>query len=53
MIEMIPVEWLFEENVPLIAFLIALLTHPATWAKRVLSVARTAGPLPKKTEEEK
>ncbi|UBF22727.1 hypothetical protein M1M38_gp034 [Halorubrum tailed virus 27] len=48
---MIPVEWLFEENVPLIAFLIALLTHPATWAGRVLSVLRTAGPLPEKKSE--
>lgn len=41
MIELVPLDWLFEENVPLFFFLVALLTHPATWAARVLSVVRS------------
>ena len=37
MIDSIPVDWLFNQHVPLIYFIIALLTRPAMWAKTVSS----------------
>ena len=36
MIDAIPTAWLLEQGPPWIAFIIALLTRPATWSDRLL-----------------
>lgn len=41
MIDPLPVDWMFNQHVPLIWFLIALLTHPATWAERGLGFLKS------------
>jgi len=40
MIEQIPIEWLFTQEVPLAAFLIAAFTRPATWSNRATQAVR-------------
>jgi len=35
MIDAIPTAWLFDQHVPLIYFVIALLTRPSQWSKQV------------------
>jgi len=39
--DLLPLEWLVENNVPLLFFLLALLTSPATWSKRAGTVIKT------------
>jgi hypothetical protein len=34
MLETLPLEWLFKQDVPLIFFILAMLTRPATWSKK-------------------
>jgi len=41
MIDSIPVDWLFESDVPLFFFIIALLTKPSTWSKTVIDTIRS------------
>lgn len=41
MIDSLPLDWLVVQQVPLIWFLIALLTHPATWAERGLGFLKS------------
>lgn len=38
MIEALPIEWLVDQHVPLIFFLLALLSEPATWSKRIVNL---------------
>jgi hypothetical protein len=35
MLDALPLAWLFEQKVPLFFFLIAFMTEPSTWSKRV------------------
>lgn len=41
MIEQIPISWLFKQEVPLVFFIIALLTRPSTWTRQVVSFIRS------------
>jgi len=34
MLDALPLSWLFEQDVPLIFFILAMLTRPATWSKK-------------------
>jgi hypothetical protein len=40
MIDAIPYEWLLENDVPLLFFIIALLTRPSTWSKTVVGALK-------------
>jgi hypothetical protein len=40
MLDTLPVEWLLDQHVPLLFFILALLTEPATWSKAVLAAVR-------------
>lgn len=40
MLELPPTEWLFEQNVPLIYFLFALLTRPAFWSQMLINAVQ-------------
>lgn len=40
MIDAIPLDWLLENNVPLLFFIIALLTEPSTWSKAVIGALK-------------
>jgi len=40
MIDAIPLDWLLENDVPLLFFIIALLTKPAQWSKTVVTAIR-------------
>lgn len=50
MIETLPIDWLFIQEVPLFFFLVALLTRPTTWAKRTTQLVETY--LPRGEENE-
>lgn len=38
MLDAIPVEWLIDQHVPLVYFILALLTRPSTWTKTGLKL---------------
>lgn len=40
MSELLQATWLVEQSVPLLWFIIALLTRPATWSKRATKLFR-------------
>jgi hypothetical protein len=40
MFELIPYQWAVDQHVPLIYFLLALLTNPATWTRAALNVLK-------------
>jgi hypothetical protein len=39
MLESLPLKWLVDQSVPLVFFIIALLTHPREWSRRLSDLA--------------
>jgi hypothetical protein len=40
MLDLIPYEWAVDQHVPLVYFILALLTRPSTWTKTGLKLIR-------------